>query len=486
MIFVKSHLSRRSFLQFGVGIAGAAVVAACSQAPAASPTTAPAAAAPTQAPAQSAASTPTAASAAAPAASATTAPAAASSPSSASNVSIQVATRTGGDAQIMTQTVQTYTKQSGVKATAVAYGPEPDYWSKVQALYATKQVADVIWASTGNLFGLANKGVFHELDSIIKADNYNISDYLPNALASLTLKGKLYAMPWGTHPGNGGLVYSVAALNDAGFTKVTDDPSSLLDWTYDTLMQAAIKTTKRTGDQVDVYGYLPGNDYLSLTNVLGAYGADFLSEDGSKLTMDTPEFLKGMQWVYDAYVTNKVSPAPAPNLNGDQLFDGKKLAMELSGYWGQFQPGIKDDSFKWNDTLQPLGPTGKRGTHLTINGQTMSAVTQHQKEAWDFLKFIMSPEQNVQIVLAGGGRPAASKTVLNDPTLMSKMKAHKVWVQGIEDAQPWRQPANFRWPEFNTTIQQAFADVWIGKQTLEQAIPSATKLLQAVLDKPPA
>lgn len=475
-----SRLSRRRLFGFTAGLAGALVVASCSSsAPAAAPTAS--GAAPTTAP--SAAATPTTAASAAAKPTPTAAPAA-SNPNGATGGSIQVATRTGSDAQVMTQTVQTFSKNTGIKATAVAYGPEPDYWTKVEALFATKQLADVVWASTGNLFGLANRGIFHELDSIIKADNYDLSDYVPNALASLSLKGKLYAMPWGTHPGNGGLVYSVAALNAAGFTKITDDPTTILDWTYDTLMQAAIKTTKRTGDQVDVYGYFPGNDYLSLTNVLGAYGADFLNADGTKLTMDTPEFLKGMRWVYDAYVTNKVAPTPTATLNSDQLFDSKKLAMELSGYWGQFQPGIKDDTFKWNDSLQPTGPAGKRGTHLTINGQTMSAVTKNDKGAWEFLKFIMSPEQNVQIVLSGGGRPAARKSVLNDATLMAKMKSHKVWVQAIETAEPWRQPANFRWPEFSTTIQQAFADAWIGKQTLEQAIPNATKLLQSVLDKP--
>jgi multiple sugar transport system substrate-binding protein len=455
----------------------ALVTAACGQpAATATPASAPAAAAP--------ATAPTATTAGAPAATPTTAPAAATNAGAASGVAIQVSTRGSGDGTIMEKTVQSFTAKTGIKATHVAYGPEPDYWTKVEALYATKQLADVIWASTGNALNFANRGILRELDSVIKSDNYDLSDYVPNALKSLSLKGKLFGMPWGCHPGNGGLIYNADLLNAAGFTKVTDDPESILDWTYDTLMQAAQKVTKRTGDQVDVFGYLPGSDYLSLTNVLGAYGADFLNEDGTKLTMDTPEFLKGLTWVRDAYVTNKVSPAP--NADGDQLFDSQKLAMELSGYWGQFQPGIKDNAFKWNDSLQPLGPAGKRGTHLTINGQTMSSISQHPKEAWEFIKYLMDPAQNVQIVLAGGGRPAARKAVLDSPDLNEKMKAHKVWVKGIEAAEPWRQPANFRWPEFNTTIQQVFGDVWLGKQTVEQALPNATKVLQAVLDKPAA
>ena len=469
----RKNVTRRGLLRFGLGLTGlVAVTTACGQPVAtASPTTAPAA--------------PTAA---APAANptATSAPAAAANPGSAAAVEIQVSTRGAGDGTIMVKTADTFSKQMGnIKVTHVSYGPEPDYWTKVETNFATKQLADVVWASTGNLLNFANRSILGPLDDIIKGDGYDLSDYVQNALASLSLKGKLYAMPWGSHPGNGGLTYNATMLNAAGFANVTDDANSILDWTYDTLMDAAIKTTKRSGDQVQVYGYLPGTDYLSLGNVLGAFGADFLNADGTKLTMDAPEFLKAMTWVYDVFVTNKASPAPGAN--GDMLFDSQKLAMELTQYAGQFQPGINPpDLFKWNDSLQPKGPAGKRGTHLTINGQAMSALTKHQKEAWTFIKYLMDPAQNVQIVLANGGRPAARHAVLESPILIEKMKAQKTWAMAIESAEPWRRPANFRWPEFNTTVQQAFADCWVGKQTIEQALPGATKLLQAVVDKPAA
>jgi multiple sugar transport system substrate-binding protein len=461
----QSTLSRRKLLRTGLGLGGVAILgAACARQPAAAVPTPVATLAPTAVVA------------------ATPAPAATAVPTPVPAVQIQVSTRGAGDGQIMAKTAEDFTAKTGIKVVHVAYGPEPDYWSKVEATFATKQLADVVWASTGNLCNFANRSILKPLDDIIATDKYDLTDYLPNALASLTLKGKLYAMPWGAHPGNGGLLYNVTLLHTAGFSNVTEDPESMLDWTYAKLMQAASLATRGMMREINTYGYLPGTDYLSLTNVIGAYGGDFMNADGTKLTMDSAEFLKGMNWVRDAFVTNKV--APAPDSNGDSLFDAQKVAMSASGYWGQFQPGITDNQFPWNDTLQPLGPAGKRGTHLTINGQTLSAVTQHPREAWEFVKFLMTPEQNVKIVLAGGGSPAARKSVLDSPELNEKMKAHKVWVKGLEAAEPWRQPANFRWPEFNSTITQVFADVWIGKQTVEQALPNATNLLQTVLDKP--
>ncbi len=157
----------------------------------------------------------------------------------------------------------------------------------------------MIWASTGNLHNFANRGILAELDPLIKADNYDMSDYIKAGLESMSLNGKLYGMPWGGHPGNGGLLYNLDLLNAAGFSKVTEDPDSLQDWTYDTLADAAAKTTKTTEGRADVFGYSPGTNFISLNNVLGAYGARFMTPDGKSLAMDTPEFLSAMRWVRD-------------------------------------------------------------------------------------------------------------------------------------------------------------------------------------------
>lgn len=477
------RVSRRALLRATALAATIGVLQAC--APAAQPTPAPAKPAETPKPAAPATPTP----AAKPAVQPTPTPAAKPGLTVKPGVEITVATRGGSDGEIMEQSVKKFTEQTGIRAKHVAYGGEPEYWAKVQSLHAIKQVADVIWASTGNFHNFANRGILAELDPLIKADNYDMSDYLPNAIQTLSFKGKLYGLPWGGHPGNAGLLYNVDILTKAGIN-ATEDPESLLDWTYDTLMEAARKVTQDVDKdgRIDIYGYRPGTDYLSLLNVIGAYGGHWLTPDGTQLTIDTPEFLKAMNWVRDCFVTYKVSPAPDPNINTDELFASGKLAMLHTGYWGQFSPGERaiQGRFKWNVTLQPLGPARKRGTQLTINGQTISAISPNKEAAWLFLKWLMEPENHIPIVLSGGSRPALRKSVLEHPRLMKEMKAHKVFAKLIMEAEPWRMPANFRWPEFNETIKQVFAGVWAGKQTVEEALPEAKKKLQAVLDKPPA
>jgi ABC-type glycerol-3-phosphate transport system substrate-binding protein len=151
-----TSITRRRFV-VGICLAGALpVLQACRQAP-------PAASPP-------AAATPPAASAAAGASAGATAPAATAAPVVSSAVELQVSTRGATDGDIMENSVVTFLAQTGIKFKHVSYGPEPDYWSKVQALNATGQVADVLWASTGNLHNFANRGILAELDPLIAAD----------------------------------------------------------------------------------------------------------------------------------------------------------------------------------------------------------------------------------------------------------------------------------------------------------------------------
>ena len=215
-----------------------------------------------------------------------------------------------------------------------------------------------------------------------------------------------------------------------------------------------------------------------------------MAPDGKSLAMDTPEFLAAMRWVRDIFL-NKAAPAPgadatATSNTNNELFGSSKLATLQTQYAGMFSPGEKviQGKFKWNVGLQPKGPAGKRGTALTINGMTVAAISKHKPEAWQFVKWLMEPENQVPIILAGGSRPALRTKVLNDPRLMTALKAHKVFAKALLEAEPWQMPANFRWPEFNSTVIQVFGGVWAGTETLEQALPQAKQKLQDVIDKP--
>lgn len=87
-------------------------------------------------------------------------------------------------------------------------------------------------------------------------------------------------------------------------------------------------------------------------------------------------------------------------------------------------------------------------------------------------------------MLNNGGRPAARKAVLDNPKIMSTVTSHKAMRPLYDTALGWPSPANSRWPEFTTALDQVMGPIWTGAIELEPGMKAATVKLQEILDKP--
>ncbi len=371
-------------------------------------------------------------------------------------------------------------KFPNIKVTLDVLPGEPEYWAKVQALYATGQVGDMIWASLGNYKNYADKGLLHELDSIINKDKYDLKDYKTVAIDTMKWNGKLYGMPWGAHTGNCAVMYNADLLDKEG-VKIDDATKS-----YDALYEAAVKLTKGSPGSRDQYGFLPAGGQIGMNNHIRAYGGDFYDKDGKKLTLNDTPAMDAIKWI--AKMWKDTAPTFGSGFNGDELFANGKIAMYQAWWGNQFTPGDAAiaGKFKWDIVQMPKGPKGIVGTQLTINGITMSGITKEPDATWTYMKYMLDPETQVQIVLNNGGRPAVRNAVLNNQDLLAKLKAPKVFVPLYDTALPWPEPANHRWPEFSTAVDQVFAPIWTGQVALDAGMKEVTSKLQEILDRPKA
>jgi ABC-type glycerol-3-phosphate transport system substrate-binding protein len=388
---------------------------------------------------------------------------------------ISIGSRGGTDMQA---SADLFTERTGIKTTVEALGNEPDYWLKSLLLHNTGTLTDVLWASTGGHRLLAAKGALANLSPIISAARCDMTDFTKSGLDSMSHEGKLFGLPWGGHPGDGGLLYNADLLQQNGFPRVTDDAATTLDWTYDTLKEAA----RRTFIQDQRVGYRPGVNFLDLNNVVGAYGGEFFDREGRRLTIDTPQFMAGMEWV--ASIWQEGLAGPWSGYNAIQEFGAGRLTAFHSGYWGQRDGMVLEGAAKWNCTVQPLGPAGKRGTSLTINGMCLWGGSKQLSAGWEFLKFLFEPDVHLPDVLSGRSRPALKRSILYHPRLLEGMKAQKVWADAISAAEPWKMPANYRWAEFDTVVREVFLPVWQGTRGLREVMGDARTQLQRVLDQP--
>ncbi len=478
--------TRRSVLSFVAVGGSAALLAACggsaaapaattapAAAPTTAPTTAPAAAQPTTAPAGAAAAPkPTSP----PVAQAN--PAATPQPAAGGKlVEIHVNFRQGSDAEWQQKFIPRFQDANpGIKVTLDVLPGEPEYWAKVQALHATGQVGDMIWASLGNYKNFADKGLLYALDPLVQKDKYDLNDFFPAVIANMTWNGKLFGMAWGAHTGNCAVMYNTDLLDKEG-VKIEDATKD-----YDSLYAAAVKMTK-SGSQ---FGFLPAGGQIGMNNVIRSFGGDFYDKAGQKLTLDQQPAMDAIKWIQKMWKDTSITFGGGQN--GDELFANGKIAMYQAWWGNQFVPGDKQiaGKFKWDIVQMPKGPGGVVGTQLTINGITMASITKQPDATWTYMKYMLDPISQVEIVSNNGGRPSPRHAVLDNQELLSKLKAPKVFVPLYATAQDWPEPANHRWPEFSTAVDQVFGPIWTGKVTLDAGMKDVTSKLQEILSKPKA
>ena len=466
-------LSRRRMLRSAAGLAGLAVLSACGGGGSTAPVS--------NTPASSAATV-----------GGTSVPGATSVPAVATAsggkmVTLRFSARMGDKEAFFTERIATFQMQN--PGVTVKYEPLPqadaEYYPKLQVLSATKNLPDVFWASIGrsSYQFLADKGVLRDLEPLVKGSNLDLSQFYPNAIASLRINGKLFAMPQTVHSGRSMLFYNKTAWEKAGL-KLPD-----YEYTYDQLAQDSQKIVTSGGAQFGFSGVYGGtDDFLATLIPIRAFGGEVLSPDGKKCLLDSKEALAAVQWMADGFQKTKISPLPVQgqdvNAGNADLFANGKIAAFQASYGGEFTPTDKQlmNGVVRASTLMPKGPSGKHGTMFEINCMAMSPTSQNADMAWKFLTFLVGKESGT-IVTKTTGAPGGVKDGWNDPDLMAN-PLQQVEKTSLDEAGPFIGPANFKGEKFNTTMSQLMGEIWLGKSQPANALSGITKQLQAILDEP--
>lgn len=360
--------------------------------------------------------------------------------------------------------------------------PSAQWSEKIQIQAAGGSLADAIWMPSIGMFGeFSHKGLIVPLDEMVKGQNVDLTVYYKSAIGALTRQGKLFGIPWICHPGRTGLYYS-KALFDAAQVKYPGDA-----WTYEDLATAAHSLTKSDGGKTSQFGYLPGTDIWSyIEGPIRAFGADYLSPDGTKSTIDAPAAISSIQeGLANPIGKDKVSPTPDAVEGGSaQMFVSKKLATFQSGYWGMSSLYQLAKDLPWAVAPMPLQQGGKMGM-FEVDTNVVTKFAKDPTAAFMFCLFMGSKDAGIDIAKRGSV-PGARPDVWNAPELTSNPN-HVVFSKMMAEAAPLLLPANFRENELGDAFQKGFDPINTGKETDAAAlIKGLNPTLQAILDKPPA
>ncbi|HEV8635997.1 MAG TPA: sugar ABC transporter substrate-binding protein [Chloroflexota bacterium] len=517
---IRHPISRRRFVLGALAGGGAAaLLSACGQAAAPTPTTAPSkpAEAPKPAePTKPAAAAPTAAPTTAPAAAAakpTEAPkpaeptkpaAAAPTPAAAKPAGapagppVPALLRAGsGEEDFFNKAIELFEQQNPtVKVTRIFVPGGNEYITKLDLMIASGDPPAIYapFSDRGYRY-YAAKGLSQELDSFIKRDNVKLDDFSPDSLVGCKWKGVMMAFPLDYWPYV--TFYNRNMFKAAGLDDLPTDWDDK-NWTTDKYQELAVKLTKKSGEQVTEFG---SSVYQSGWPSGRIFGGDWFASDvydtgiAANWTGDSDaRVAPSVQWSADLINKLHVSPSPAQQqqiqAGAPNLFMSGKVGMQVSDI-GSLDRFSKLKDFDFGVGVAPQPPKGeKRRQHVWIDFWSMIKGTKNVEGSWQLMKFMIGPEgQRIYPVQFG---PLSSLLSLGSywaevqgkkfPKLSAK--EFKVITDGpkheVLDLENWT--VNFS-PINDQVIKPGLDKVFLGQQTAVDAIKDMTPKVKKLVEE---
>lgn len=344
-----------------------------------------------------------------------------------------------------------------------------EYTTKIQTLFAAGTPADIYryLQEVTPIITVVDKQMHLGLDDYFAADNYDLSDFRPDAIALYQWEGKTYALP--RDYGNQNLFYNIDLFEAAGLELPPADWEDTT-WTFDKFLETALALTKTEGDRTTQWGFLVNRGQRPWASWLYSNDGALVHKDDRGVATDcalTDEgSVEALQFVQDLMYVHAVAPRPdlESELGGFELFASGIVGMMINNPSSVNQYRTIE-SFKWDVATIPIGRGPSRGTGGGGTGWAAAAATKAPDWAWEFVKYISSPEAELDEVAAGATTPSRVSVITSeafiDPT---KPPANAA---AFAQAQEYvvRDPVHVRWPEITQRIYNPKMDLlWSGAE----------------------
>jgi len=214
---------------------------------------------------------------------------------------------TGYLGDLMKEFIDEYNqKQSQVRVIGVAQGSYEETAQVLRAAIVRQKPPAVVLLEDQRMQFFANRGALSPLDSYMDTDSFfQKYDFVDSFLQQGQFNNVTYALPiYGTTQV---LYYRKDLFAQAGL-----DPAVLDTW--EGLAEAAHKLTKKSGQEVLVYGWEPMQGADNLIDAAISRGGRFLSEDGKTVIIDEKPWVEAWEFFRKAIHEEKTMKV---NYGGD-------------------------------------------------------------------------------------------------------------------------------------------------------------------------
>jgi len=289
-------------------------------------------------------------------------------------------------------------------------------------------------------------------------------DFLPSIINQGTYGGELYSL--GTFD-SGLAIWGNKSYLDAAGVRI---PTGIDDaWTQEEFVDALEKLQALDGVEYAIdfkmnygagewftYGFAP---------MMQSWGGDlidrgeYMSADG---VLNGAEAVEAMTFFQSLFADGYANAEPA----GDDCFYGdKSCALAWVGHWmwGPHSEGLGDDL-----VLLPMPTFGeKAATGMGSWNWGLTSSCENPDAAWEFLNFLVSPEEILHMTNANGAVPAR-KSAIEMSDLFGEGGPLYVFVQQLEGGVALERPVTPAYPVITSAYAEAVNNIVAGADVQEE------------------
>jgi multiple sugar transport system substrate-binding protein len=303
------------------------------------------------------------------------------------------------------------------------------------------------------------------------------NDMLGGALSTSRYRDRYYGVPWILDTKY--FFYNTEMLSKAGV-----DPSSLSTWDGVIAAAQALKD-KKIVDTPLLWSWKQAEALIcDYTQLLGAFGGKFLSDDGKSAAFDSGGGLQALEFMKMTLDKKLTNPSSMESLEDDvrKVFSEGGAAMALNWTY-MFAEANKPDKSKVVDKVgvmqTPAGSAGGAGGP-GCNGSMALCVTsgsKNQQAAWTYISYMTSPA--VQNKYASDSLPCWKASYDDSQVLATNPKMVPVAKKGLNSL--IERPQVPKYNEISQILQVEVQNALLGKKTPKQALSDAASQAKPLL-----
>ena len=372
--------------------------------------------------------------------------------------------------------------ESGHAGLTVTTNKDAADYPKLTALIAAATPPDVPFTTINNWPSLAGQNLFRPLDDLIASSRFDLADFYPQIIKPYRYDASTRAFGVGSLHGLPkeiairALYYNQDHFRVAGLPT----PSAETPMTWPQFLDAARATTRRAGDQVTQWGFVP-ETWWGMWAIWAWSNGGQIVDDVYKPTralLDNPKTVAAVTFWSELVTRHQVTPtlAQMKDQSRPEFFASGKGSMYCNGRW--MTPLFRASSFAWD--VMPMPAATRRAQLLTGSSFGLSQSTRHVDAAWKVLSYVTGAEGQLLMTELGVLLPSRQSVAESEIFLKGAPPAsNRVFLDELKYAEPL--PMHPRYPDMEKALNEEIDLVLTGARTPAEACATMTTRVNELL-----